>query len=91
MAWTQISCKTSLIKINYLYLDLYFCDIKNSDLQIFQKDQLKVVLKCLQRNGLHDINLFIFTTQDTQINVVRLRINTKAHWIRQVCHAVFLL
>ena len=55
-----------LIKINYLYLDLHFFYIKNPDLQIFQKDQLKSHFKIFARHVLHNINLlnlFVFTTQ----------------------------
>ena len=63
MAKTQISRNIFLIKVDNLYLDLYFSYIKNSELQIFQKDQLKCCFKIFARHVLHNINLFVFTMQ----------------------------
>ena len=60
MAGVQISRKIFLIKIDCLHLDFYFFYIKNSDLQIFQKDQLKYCFNLFARNVLWDTNLFVF-------------------------------
>ena len=56
MAQVQISCKIFLIKIDCFYLDFYFFYIKNSDLQIFQIDQVKYCLKTFAK---HQICLFL--------------------------------